>query len=129
MIESSSITDPLFRMRTPVEQTTYYDAGALKFEGLCLEYNIDSEQIAMPIPFHPARIQTVCVLICIAQDLIGSEWRQVRDGLTIDVYQAKLNSLNGELQSLLTNFTPTTCGYTVEGQEPDTTADIRWERA
>lgn len=129
MILQTDITDPLFLKLETAQQTTYFTAGLSQYASYCVQYKIGDTLIpTTPIPYTPARLQTVCVLIAVAKDFVGSEWRQVREGLTIDVYQAKLNTLNAELAELLTNFTAEMCGYD-DGNEEGTSVSINYARA
>jgi len=128
MIDPATILDPLFVKLSTAEETAYFDQGTSKYLSLCAQYGIDDALIPIDIPFTPARIQALCTLIVVAQDRIGSEWRQIREGFTIDVYAAKLKALNEELNNLLANFTPSMCGYTDTSNE-GTSASINWERA
>lgn len=120
MIEITDITDPMFvKLVDDAQRTTYLDRGLGMFSMLCLQYNIDETLIADPIPYVPKEIQVVCTMIGLCTDFIGSDFREIREGFSIDVYKAKLDSLNARLSQLLLNFTPIMCGYTVEGGETD----------
>lgn len=112
IIVETDITDPLWtKITNEADVDAYFAAGSAYWDMLLLDYGIDEAQIATPVPYLPARIATICCLIQVARDLIGSDWREVREGFTIDVYQAKLNSLTDELNDLLAKFTPKMCGY------------------
>lgn len=110
-ITASDITDPTFLKLTDDQQDAYIAQGALMFEMQALKSSIDVESIADPTPYIPLRIQVVCVLISMCKDLVGSDWREIRDGLSIDTYQAKLKTLTDEMSELIMSFTPTMCGY------------------
>ena len=111
-ITASDITDPTFLKLTVDQQDAYIAQGALMFEMQALKSSIVIESIADPTPYIPLRIQVVCVLISMCKDLVGSDWREIRDGLSIDTYQAKLKTLTDEMSELIMSFTPTMCGYT-----------------
>ena len=110
-ITASDITDPTFLKLTSTQQTAYIAQGALMFKAQALKSSIDTTKIATPTPYYPLRIQVVCVLIAMCKDLVGSDWREVRDGLSIDTYQAKLKTLTDEMSDLIMSFTPEMCGY------------------
>jgi len=111
-ITTSDITDPTFLKLPSTQQTAYLAQGALMFTAQALKSSITVGSIATPTPYIPLRIQVVCVLIAMCKDLVGSDFREIRDGLSIDTYQAKLKTLTDELGDLIMSFTPTMCGYT-----------------
>lgn len=122
-IEIADITDPLFvRLPDDTIKQTYVDGGNSRFSALCLQRGIDESFIATPAPYTPKSIAITCALIAMCEDLVGSDWREIQAGLTIDVYKAKLDVLEKKLQSLLTDFTPKMCGYDVEGDNDATSS-------
>lgn len=110
-ITASDITDPTFLKLTTTQQNAYLAQGALMFNMQATKSSITVGSIATPTPYIPLRIQIVCVLIAMCKDLVGSDWREVRDGLSIDTYHAKLKTLTDEMSDLVMSFTPTMCGY------------------
>lgn len=111
MILATDITDSTYQSLTSTQKTAYLSQGALMFSAECLKSGIVEASIPSTLKYTPFRIMTLCVLISMCKDLVGSSFREVRDGVTIDVYQSKLNGFNEELSELLTQFTPTMCGY------------------
>lgn len=101
------------------QQTVYFNIGTSFWNDLLRQYKIDESKIATPAPYIPARIATLSVLIPMYRDNIGSDYREVREGYTIDVYKAKLDALLAELSTLLAQFTPESCGYTSDTTNDD----------
>lgn len=112
IILKTDITDSLWtKIVSETDSDAYFALGTSQWEMLCTEYGIDESKIATPTPYLPTRIATICCLLQVCKDLIGSDWREVREGVTVDVYQMKLNTLTDELNELLSKFTPKMCGY------------------
>jgi hypothetical protein len=110
-ITASNITDPTFLKLTSTQQAAYLAQGVLMFTAQALKSSITIASIATPTPYIPLRMQVVFVLIAMCKDLVGSDFREIRDGLSIDTYQAKLKTLTDEMGELIMSFTPTMCGY------------------
>jgi len=128
MIDATDITDSTFQSLTSTQKTAYLAQGGLMFTAECLKHSIDEEQVDDAL-YVPSRMMAVCTLISMCKDLVGSSFREIREGLTIDVYQAKLNTLTDELNELRGNFTPTMCGYEETGDVSGTgSISVEWGR-
>jgi len=128
MITSASITDSTFLRLETTQKTAYMTQGEAMWNSLAVKSSIDVDQVDDAL-YTPFRIETICVLICMCRDLVGSDFREVRDGLTIDVFQAKLKTLTDEINELLAQLTPTMCGYDETGDTSGTgSSTISWER-
>lgn len=130
MIDADDITDSTFQGLSSTQKTAYLNQGALMFTAEATRAGIDEDLIADPLTYTPFRMMVVCTLISMCRDLIGSSFREVREGLVIDVYQMKLNELEKELSELRASFTPTMCGYAATGDDSGTgSISVTWGRA
>jgi hypothetical protein len=129
MITANDITDPTFTKLPSASKTAYLAQGEAMYNSLATRSNIDVDQVDETL-YTPLRIMTVCTLISMCRDFIGSDFREVRDGFTIDVYKAKVDTYEKELLELLAQFTPTMCGYEETGDTSGTgSISVTWERA
>jgi hypothetical protein len=113
MISSASITDPTFLRLESTQKTSYMTQGEAMWESLATKGGIDVDQVDDAL-YTPFRVETLCVLICMCRDLIGSDFR---------------DSLTNELNELLLQLTPTMCGYEETGDTSGTgSMTISWER-
>lgn len=125
----TDITDPTFlRLPDDTAKQNYVDVGNGRFSALCLKHGIDEALIADPAPYTPKAIAVTCTLIAMCEDLVGSDWREIQAGVSIDVYQSKLDVLKKKLSELLESFTPVMCGYTPEGDVATSTASFTYAR-
>jgi hypothetical protein len=128
MITATDITDSTFQSLTTEQKVAYLGQGGLMFTAECLKHSIDEAEIDEAL-YVPSRMMAVCTLISMCKDMIGSSFREIREGLTIDVYQAKMNTLTDELNELRGNFTPTMCGYEETGDVSGTgSISVSWSR-
>jgi hypothetical protein len=126
----ADINDSTFkRMKDDATRNLYVSSGLSRAESLCLQYGIDNTKIPEPNAYVPKEIAETCALIAMCEDNLGSDWREVTAGVSIDVYKQKLDVLKEKLSALLQVFTPTMCGYEDTSKVGTSSASISIARA
>jgi hypothetical protein len=130
VVFEADITEPNFIKLAEGNKTAYLADANRQFTAQALKYGIDESQIPVDpdMPYHPKRIGVVNTLILMCSDLMGTSFREVREGFSIDVYKVKRDEYLTELEALLKGLTPELCGYTDDTDDSTNNTSFHFER-
>jgi len=110
----ADITDNDFQKLSEEDKTLYLDRGTANFIGICQATGVDHTLIPDPLPYLPAMLINTFSVIAYCQDNFGSNFRDIREGVTIDVYKQKYDALTAICSGYIGQLTNGSCGIVTD---------------